>query len=180
MTDLVSFMVPYSISSMDLGHALFDLEASINLMSLSIFKKFGIEETKPTTVVLQLQTFLLRVLRRNIEDVLVKVGKFIFSTAFILLYYEANQEEVKFNVVNALKFPDNVENYNVIESLRWGIIVRKKSLARCCPKEFDVKLLEGIMEEVKVVSDTRKLEPLDLQTKGNKKTKPSIEEPSEI
>lgn len=92
MTDLVSFMVPYSISNMDLGHALFDLEASINLMSLSIFKKFGIEQTKPTTVVLQLQTFLLCVLKRNIEDLLVKVGKFIFSTYFILLYYETNQE----------------------------------------------------------------------------------------
>lgn len=90
-----------------------------------------------------------------------------------------HDQEVKFNVVNALKFPNDVENYNIIESLRWGIIVRKKSLARCCPKEFD-ELPEGIMEEVKVVSDTRKLEPLDLQTKGNKKIKPSIEEPSEI
>ncbi|TYK02136.1 RNA-directed DNA polymerase-like protein [Cucumis melo var. makuwa] len=36
------------------------------------------------------------------------------------------------------------------------------------------------MEEVNVVSGMRKFEPLDLQTKGEKKIKPSIEEPPEL
>ncbi|XP_038874895.1 uncharacterized protein LOC120067399 [Benincasa hispida] len=49
-----SFTVPCSIGGLDVGHALCDLGASINLMPLSIFKKLGIGEVQPTSVTLQL------------------------------------------------------------------------------------------------------------------------------
>ncbi|XP_038882200.1 uncharacterized protein LOC120073420 [Benincasa hispida] len=39
-----SFTVPCSIGGLDMGHALCDLGASVNLMPLSIFKKLGIGE----------------------------------------------------------------------------------------------------------------------------------------
>lgn len=42
MTDLGSFMEPYSLGNIDVGRALCNLGASINLMSLSVFKKMGI------------------------------------------------------------------------------------------------------------------------------------------
>ena len=54
MKDPGSFTLPCSIGGMDVGQALCDLGASINLMPLSIYKKLGIGEAKPTTITLQL------------------------------------------------------------------------------------------------------------------------------
>jgi hypothetical protein len=72
--------------------ALCDLGASINLMPLFIFKKLGLGEAKPTTVTLQLADKSLKHPRGIIEDVLVKVGKFIFSVDFIILDMEEDNE----------------------------------------------------------------------------------------
>ncbi|KAA0032754.1 uncharacterized protein E5676_scaffold156G00950 [Cucumis melo var. makuwa] len=47
MTDAGSFTVSCSIGDMDFCRALCDLEASINLMPLSIFKKLRIGEAQP-------------------------------------------------------------------------------------------------------------------------------------
>ena len=57
----------------DLGaifeRALCDLGASINLMSLSIFRRLGLGEARPTTVTLQLADRSLKHPRGVIEDV---------------------------------------------------------------------------------------------------------------
>lgn len=61
MRDPKSFTIPYSIGGMDLGHPLCYLRASINLMSLSIFKKLGIGKAQQTKIVLQLANrFIVR------------------------------------------------------------------------------------------------------------------------
>ena len=52
MVDQGSFTVPCLIGNMDFGRALCDRGASINLMSLSIFKKLGIGKVQPTQMVL--------------------------------------------------------------------------------------------------------------------------------
>lgn len=83
MTDLRSFTILCSIDGMDLGHALCNLGASINLMSPSIFKKSGIGKAKPTTVALQLADKSITHPKGKIEDVLVKVDKFMFLADFI-------------------------------------------------------------------------------------------------
>ncbi|KAJ9544781.1 hypothetical protein OSB04_024488 [Centaurea solstitialis] len=49
LKDPGSFTIPCSIGGKEVGHALCDLGASINLMPLSIFKKLGIGEARPTT-----------------------------------------------------------------------------------------------------------------------------------
>ena len=59
--------------------ALCDLDASINLMSLLVFRKLGLSEVKPTTISFQMVDHSLTFPRRIIEDVLVKVDKFIFQ-----------------------------------------------------------------------------------------------------
>ena len=69
-----------------------DLGASINLMPMSIFKKLGIGEARPTTVTLQLADRSITHPEGKIEDVLVKVDKFIFPVDFIILDYEADRE----------------------------------------------------------------------------------------
>ena len=61
-------------------------------MSLSIFRRLGLSEARPTTVTLQLADRSLKHPRGVIEDVLVKVEKFIFPTYFIVLDMEKDKE----------------------------------------------------------------------------------------
>ena len=72
--------------------ALCDLGAIINLMSWSIFKKLKLREAWPTTVTLKLVDRSLTRPCGIIEDVLVKVDKFIFPADFIILDMEEDKE----------------------------------------------------------------------------------------
>ena len=54
MKDLGSFTIPYTIRNSIFKRALCDLEASINLMPLSIFRRLGLGEARLTTITLQL------------------------------------------------------------------------------------------------------------------------------
>ncbi|XP_062080750.1 uncharacterized protein LOC133785539 [Humulus lupulus] len=92
LKDLGSFTIPCSIGGRDVGRALCDLGASINLMSMSIFKKLGIGEARPTTVTLQLADRSMAHPEGKIKDVLVEVDKFIFLADFIILDYEADRD----------------------------------------------------------------------------------------
>ena len=53
LKDLGSFTIPCTIGNSIFERALCDLGASINLMSLSIFRRLGIGEARLTTVTLQ-------------------------------------------------------------------------------------------------------------------------------
>ncbi|KAL5582009.1 hypothetical protein UlMin_014451 [Ulmus minor] len=92
LKDPGSFTIPCSIGNQYFGKALCDLGASINLMPMSIFKKLGIGEARPTTVSLQLADRSIAHPEGKIEDVLVKVDKFIFPVDFIVLDYEVDLE----------------------------------------------------------------------------------------
>ncbi|KAM6554337.1 hypothetical protein CsatB_015099 [Cannabis sativa] len=87
-----NFAIPISIGGQDVGRALCDLEAIINLMPMSIFKKLGIGEARPTSVTLQLADRSMAHPEGKIEDVLVQVDKFIFLADFIILDYEEDKE----------------------------------------------------------------------------------------
>ncbi|XP_022951570.1 uncharacterized protein LOC111454344 [Cucurbita moschata] len=87
-----SFTIPVSIGGKELGRALCDLGASINLMPLSIYKKLGIGEARPTTVTLQLADRSITYPEGKIEDILIQVDKFIFPADFIILDYEADHD----------------------------------------------------------------------------------------
>ncbi|KAL5560827.1 hypothetical protein UlMin_037038 [Ulmus minor] len=90
LQDPGSFTIPCSIGGQYCGKALCDLGASINLMPMSIFKTLGIGDARPTTVSLQLVDRSIAQLDGKIEDVLVKVDKFIFPVDFIILDFEAD------------------------------------------------------------------------------------------
>ena len=87
-----SFTISCSIGTRYSGRALCDLGASINLMPLSIFKQLGVRECRPTIVTLQLTNRSHAYPKEKIEDVLVKVDKFIFLMDFIVLDFEADKE----------------------------------------------------------------------------------------
>ena len=92
MKDPGSFTILCSIGTKYSGKALCDLGASINLMPLSVFKQLGVGECRPTTVTLQLADRSHAYPEGKIEDVLVKVDKFIFPVDFIVLDFEADKE----------------------------------------------------------------------------------------
>ncbi|XP_038890529.1 uncharacterized protein LOC120080051 [Benincasa hispida] len=78
-----SLTVPCLIRGLDVGHALCDLGASINLMPLSIFKKLGIGKAQPTSVTLQLADRTIKYPEGKNEDDLVKVDNLIFPADFL-------------------------------------------------------------------------------------------------
>ncbi|KAK8568849.1 hypothetical protein V6N13_106730 [Hibiscus sabdariffa] len=90
-TDPGSFTITCSIGKHYIGKALCDPGASINLMSKSIFQNLGIGQAKPTTVMLQLVDRLYVQPEEKIEDILVRVNKFIFLADFLILDCEADE-----------------------------------------------------------------------------------------
>ncbi|KAH1198275.1 hypothetical protein GmHk_18G051881 [Glycine max] len=77
--------IPCSIGEVNVGKALIDLGASINLMPLSMFRRFGELEIMPTRMTLQLVDCSITMPYGVIEDVLVRVKHFIFPTDFVIM-----------------------------------------------------------------------------------------------
>lgn len=84
-----------------------------------------------------------------------------------------NVEEVKFNVVNAMKISADNEKNSMIESLGWDYCEEEAYHELYNTEEFfEDEDPSYILEEVNVVSGKKKFEFLDLQPKGKKETKP--------
>ncbi|XP_057760580.1 uncharacterized protein LOC130980958 [Arachis stenosperma] len=96
MPDPGSFVIPYTIGDVTIQRALCDLGASINLMPLSVMKTLQIDEVKPTRISLQLANLSIKLPVGVVEDLLVKVGPFIFPIGFVILDME---EEVKSSII---------------------------------------------------------------------------------
>ncbi|KAL4311717.1 hypothetical protein GQ457_01G019770 [Hibiscus cannabinus] len=86
-----SFTIECSIGHNYSTKALCDPGASINLMPKSVFKKLGIGQAKPTTVMLQLSDHSFVQQEGKIEDILVRIDNFIFPADFLILDCEANE-----------------------------------------------------------------------------------------
>nr|GFA96820.1 reverse transcriptase domain-containing protein [Tanacetum cinerariifolium] len=84
------FLIPCDFPRMEECHALADLDASINLMPLSIWKKLSLPELTPTRMTLELVDRSINQPNGVVEDVFVKVGKFHFSTDFVVVGFEAD------------------------------------------------------------------------------------------
>ena len=133
-------------------------------MPLSVFKQLGVREYRSTTVTLQLVDRSHAYRERKIEDVLVKVDKFIFPVDFIVLDFKAdkdvpiifgrhflaigktlidiqkgeltmrmNDQQVTFNVLEAMKNPDEVEDCNFASVV--DFVVTDK-INRCCSNKI--------------------------------------------
>ncbi|XP_073138829.1 uncharacterized protein [Henckelia pumila] len=83
-----SFSIPCIINDVQFHKPLCDLGASINLMPYFIFRKLSLGEPKSTRMSLQLADSSIKYPRGIIEDVLVKVDKFIFPVDFVVLDME--------------------------------------------------------------------------------------------
>ncbi|PRQ50624.1 hypothetical protein RchiOBHm_Chr2g0135321 [Rosa chinensis] len=85
MQDPGSFTIGCTIGEKVFEGALMDLGASVNLMPLAIYRKLQIGELKPTSIRLQLADRSTRRPVGVVEDVLVRVNKFILPADFVVL-----------------------------------------------------------------------------------------------
>nr|GFA01995.1 reverse transcriptase domain-containing protein [Tanacetum cinerariifolium] len=84
------FLIPCDFSEFDNCLALADLEASINLMPLSIWKKLRLPTLNDTKMVLELADRTISKPVGVAENVFVKVGKFYFPADFVVLDFVAD------------------------------------------------------------------------------------------
>ncbi|KAK5840253.1 hypothetical protein PVK06_009143 [Gossypium arboreum] len=92
LKDPGSFTIPCLIGSLNVEKALADLGASINLMPYKMFKQLGLREPKPTRMSIQLADRSVKYPRGIIEDVLLKIDKFIFPVDFVVLDLDEDME----------------------------------------------------------------------------------------
>ncbi|XP_070042917.1 uncharacterized protein [Nicotiana tomentosiformis] len=93
LEDHGAFTIPYTIRSADFAKSLCDFGASINLMPYSIFKTLGIGKPRPTYMRLQMADRTMKRPLGVIEDILVRVDKFIFLVDFVIIDCEVDYEE---------------------------------------------------------------------------------------
>ncbi|XP_009760790.2 uncharacterized protein [Nicotiana sylvestris] len=92
LEDPGAFTIPYTIGNVDFAKALCDLGTSINLMPYSVFKTFGIGQPRPTSMILQMADRTMKRPLGIIDDVLVRVDKFILPADFMILDCEVDYE----------------------------------------------------------------------------------------
>ena len=92
MKDPGSFAIPCSIGKYEFKKALCDSGAIINLMPLSVVQRLSLGELTPTTITLQMADRSMAKPEGVLEDVLVKVGKFIFPMDFVIMKMEEDNQ----------------------------------------------------------------------------------------
>ncbi|XP_070013021.1 uncharacterized protein [Nicotiana sylvestris] len=92
LSDPGSFTIPCTIDSYAFAKALCDLGASINLIALAVYKRLGIERARPTSMLLQLADRTMKRPSGILDDVLVRVEKFVFLADFVILDCRVDEE----------------------------------------------------------------------------------------
>ena len=92
MKDPGSFTIPCSIGKHEFKKALCDSGASINLMPLLVVQRLSLGELTPIAITLQMADRSMAQPEGILEDVLVKVGKFIFLVDFVIMQMEEDTQ----------------------------------------------------------------------------------------
>ena len=85
MQDPGSFTIPCTIGNSKMGKALCDSRVSVNLMPLFVVKRLSLGELTPTAMTLQMADITLAQPEGILDDVLIKVGRFIFPMDFVVI-----------------------------------------------------------------------------------------------
>ena len=85
MQDPRSFTIPCTIGNHEFGRALYDSGASINLIPSSVARRLSLGELTPTNLTLQMADRSIVKPEGIIEDLNVKVEKFIFPVDFVVI-----------------------------------------------------------------------------------------------
>ncbi|XP_076959336.1 uncharacterized protein LOC143635368 [Bidens hawaiensis] len=92
LSDPGVFMILCLFGSDAMSHALADLGASINLMPYLLYEKLELGELTPTCMSLSLADSSVKYPRGIIENLIVKVDKFVFPVDFVVLDMEAEEK----------------------------------------------------------------------------------------
>ena len=92
MKDPGSFTIPCSIRKYEFKKALCKSGASINLMHLSVVQRPSFRELTPIAITLQMANRSMAQPEGVLEDVLFKVGKFIFPVDFVIMKMEEDTQ----------------------------------------------------------------------------------------
>ncbi|XP_050895174.1 uncharacterized protein LOC127101769 [Lathyrus oleraceus] len=84
--------IPCTIGYRSFKKALIDLGSSVSLMPLSIYKKLGIRVVQDTRMTLQFADHSVKKPYGIVEDVLVKIDKFVFLVDFVILEIPEDEE----------------------------------------------------------------------------------------
>ncbi|GKC40359.1 serine--tRNA ligase-like protein [Tanacetum coccineum] len=79
------FIHPCSIGNLIVRNALADLGESASIMPLSMFKRLGIGKLKPINTTLEMADRTKSIPKGIVENLLVKIDKFIFPVNFVIL-----------------------------------------------------------------------------------------------
>ncbi|GJV77748.1 reverse transcriptase domain-containing protein [Tanacetum coccineum] len=90
MGDPGKFLIPCDFLELDECLALADLGASINRMTLSVWKQLSLLELTSTCMTLELANRLTIHPKGVAKDVFIKVGKFYFPTDFVVVDYDVD------------------------------------------------------------------------------------------
>ncbi|XP_021759100.1 uncharacterized protein LOC110723994 [Chenopodium quinoa] len=85
LKDPGNFFISCVIYKMQIDNALCDLGASVSIMPYSVYHRLEKGELLPTNITLKLADRSIRILRGKVEDVPLRVGKFIISVDFVVL-----------------------------------------------------------------------------------------------
>lgn len=91
LKDPGSLTIPCTLGSKEFPKCLCHLGASINLMPLSLFKELNLGDVINTNMTLQLADHSIKKPYRVVEDVLVRVDKFLFLVDFVIIDFEQDK-----------------------------------------------------------------------------------------
>ncbi|GJW50918.1 retrovirus-related pol polyprotein from transposon TNT 1-94 [Tanacetum coccineum] len=80
-----SFVLPCIIGNTTVSNALADLGASISVMPFSMFKQLGLGNPRPVNMVIEMADRSMQSPKGIVENILVKIHKFIFLVDFVIL-----------------------------------------------------------------------------------------------
>ncbi|XP_040987733.1 uncharacterized protein LOC121235452 [Juglans microcarpa x Juglans regia] len=146
------------IGSSKIGQALLDLGSSVNLLPYNVYEQLGLEELKPTPIILQLADRSIKMPRGVVEDVLVQVDKFFYSVDFIVLdVHLTHKSSFQAPVILGRPFlatSNALINYKSgVLKLSFGNMTLELNIFNICrqPQDLEdvqeVNLLESILEE---------------------------------
>ncbi|XP_016199803.1 uncharacterized protein LOC107640818 [Arachis ipaensis] len=159
MKDPRSFQIPCIIGEINIEKALCDLGASINLMSLTMMKRMRIEEAKLTRMTLQLADRTLKFPHGVVEDLLVKVGEFIFPADFFVLDMK---EQANTSIILGRSFLAiagaiidvqkgelvlRLHEENMVFNVFKAMSYPQESIGKCMMVDTMEKLVQGVLKE---------------------------------
>ncbi|XP_047165466.1 uncharacterized protein LOC124834737 [Vigna umbellata] len=114
-----SFTIPYTIGDCDVGKVLIDVGASINLMSLSMLRKIGDLEVKPTKMVFQMTDRSTKNPYGVVKVVVVQVDTLKFPLDFVVMEM---REDLKITIILGRSF---MKTAKVVINVDDGVIMLK-------------------------------------------------------